>query len=510
MQNETAAQRYERQVTDRQPYLDRARECAALTVPTLFPPDAHNAHSRLSTPFQSVGARGLNNVSAKLLLALLPANTAFFKMSLDDFALEELAGDENARADIEEQLNKIERSVQNEIETQMVRVTVGQALKELVCSGNALLYLHPDGGIRAYHLGSFIVRRDPFGNPMEIITLEEVAPEALPEDVLDSLDNRAKDDKSSIKVYTRVHFEDGKWSSYQEIEGKEVKDTRGEYARGSLPWVPLRWSKIDGEHYGRGYVEEYLGDLKTLEALTEAVTQGSAAAARVLFFLDPNGTTRAKQVTQAPNLSVITGRASELSVLRLEKFADFRVAMETSQAIEQRLARAFLAETAIQRSGERVTAEEIRYMAGELDDGLGGIYSLMSQELQLPLVTALMDRMERQGRLPSLPKDVVKPQITAGIEALGRGHDLGKLQTLLQAITPLAGMIPPQEIADRLNVEDFIKRTGTSLGVDMSGLIRTEEEVEQRRQGREMQQMMAQMGPQMLPPGGPEEPPKEP
>lgn len=507
MQNETAAQRYERQVTDRQPYLDRARECAKLTVPTLFPPDSHTAHSRLPTPYQSIGARGLNNVSAKLLLALLPANTVFFKLGIDDFALQELTGEEGARADVEEGLNRIERAVQTEIEGQMVRVTVGQTLKELVAAGNALLYLHPEGGIRSYRLDTYVTRRDPFGNCLEMITVEEVAPEALPEDVLASLDNRAKDDTSPIKVYTRIYIEDKQWKSYQEIEGKQVPGTDGTYPLGKCPWIPLRWSKIDGEHYGRGYVEEYLGDLKTLEALTKAITEGSAAAARVLFFLDPNGTTRARQVTEAKNLSVVTGRAADLSVLRLEKFADFRVAMETAQAIEQRLARAFLMETAIQRQGERVTAEEIRYMAGELDDGLGGIYSLMSQELQLPLVTALMHRMESQKRLPALPDGVVKPQITAGLEALGRGHDLNKLQTLIQALAPLAQMLPPQEIADRLNVGDFIKRNGTSLGIDMSGLIRTEEEVEQRRQAREMQAMMAQMGPQMLPQGGPQDTP---
>ncbi|WP_416142518.1 portal protein [Escherichia coli] len=46
--------------------------------------------------------------------------------------------------------------------------------------------------------------------------------------------------------------------------------------------------------------------------------------------------------------------------------------------------------SAVQRTGERVTAEEIRYVASELEDTLGGVYSILSQELQLPLVRVLL------------------------------------------------------------------------------------------------------------------------
>ena len=40
---------------------------------------------------------------------------------------------------------------------------------------------------------------------------------------------------------------------------------------------------VDGESYGRGRVEEFIGDLKSLEALSQALVEGSAAAAKVVF-----------------------------------------------------------------------------------------------------------------------------------------------------------------------------------------------------------------------------------
>ena len=83
--------------------------------------------------------------------------------------------------------------------------------------------------------------------------------------------------------------------------------------------------------------------------------------------------------------------------------------------------------SAVQRNAERVTAEEVRFMAQELETSLGGVYSILSQELQLPLIKILIFRMEKQGRMPVFPKNVIKPQIITGMEALGRGQDLNKL-----------------------------------------------------------------------------------
>ena len=48
------------------------------------------------------------------------------------------------------------------------------------------------------------------------------------------------------------------------------------------PWLPLRFNVVDGEPYGRGRVEEFMGDLKSLEALMQALVEGSAAAAKVV------------------------------------------------------------------------------------------------------------------------------------------------------------------------------------------------------------------------------------
>ena len=68
----TAEARYRQLEQTRQSYLDRARDCSELTIPSLIPPDVHNETSDLYTPFQGIGARGVNNLASKLSLALMP------------------------------------------------------------------------------------------------------------------------------------------------------------------------------------------------------------------------------------------------------------------------------------------------------------------------------------------------------------------------------------------------------------------------------------------------------
>lgn len=471
-------------------FLDRARDASKYTLPTLIPPAGSSAATKYFTPYQGVGARGVNNLASKLLLALFPPNSPFFRLQIDDFTLEQLTQQEGMRADVEEGLNKIERAVQSEIEAGAIRVSAFEALKHLIVSGNVLCYLPDEGGMRVFPLEKFVVQRDPMGNVLDIVVKETVAHSTLPKDVQEMLgydeDSYKKGDQKNCDIYTRVYLEDGKWETYQEVKGKIIPGSEGTYPKDKTPWIPIRFIKIDGENYGRGYVEEYLGDIKSLEGLSQAIVEGSAAAAKVLFMVNPNGTTSQETVANADNGAVVEGTEADVSVLQLGKYNDFRVALETIAQINERLSYAFLLNSAVQRNGDRVTAEEIRYMAGELESALGGIYSIMSLEFQLPLVSRIMFAMERKKKLPVLPKGTVKPVIVTGMEALGRGNDLNKLDAFIQPLL----QVP--ELMARINMGDYLTRRGTALGIDMKGLVKSEEEIQQEQQQAQMAAMVQQ------------------
>jgi len=485
------AGRYAQLESSRDAFLQRARDAAELTIPTLMPPDGHSGTTLYATPYQSIGSRGVNNLASKLLLALLPTNSPFFRLTIDDFDLALATNGQTDRGAVEEALARIERAGLQEIEASAIRVPVFEALKQLVVTGNALLYMPKDDkGMKVYRLDRYVTKRDAMGNVLEIITKESVSPLMLPEEVRQLLTDPEDRSTKDYDLYTYVCRKDKKWQVHQEVQGIEIPDSRGEYKLDQNPFIPLRFIRVDGEDYGRGYVEEYIGDLKSLEALTKAIVEGSAASAKVLFMVRPNGTTKARNLAESPNGAIVTGDANDVSTLQVQKGGDFRVAMETMNAIQERLNFAFLNNSAVQRNAERVTAEEVRYMAQELETALGGIYSILSQEFQMPLIKLLLNRLENDGKMPKLPEDTVKPTVVTGIEALGRGQDLNKLATFLQYLQPLG----PEVIASEMNIDDYIARLAASLGIDTSGLVKSpqEKQAEQQQAMAAQQQMMAE------------------
>ena len=482
--------KYMRYSTDRDNYLRRGREASLFTIPTLLPEQSSSSTTEITTPFQSIGAEGVNNLSSKLLMSLLPPNAPFFRLVVDNSELEALLADK--RSEAEEGLAKIERMVMQEIEVRGIRVPISEALKQLLVTGNVLLYLPPKEKIRVFRLDRYVVKRDAMGNVLEIVIKESLSPLALPESAKQIITDPDSDSPTKdLDLYTCVKFTGKNWKVLQELEGQIVPGSEGTFPKNRNPFLALRFTSMDGEDYGRGYVEEYLGDLKSLESLTQSIVEGSAAAAKVLFLVRPNGTTRVKTLAESPNGAIVTGDDNDVSSLQLGKAQDFAIASQTIQQLQTRLSRVFLMNSSIRRDAERVTAQEIRVAHQELEIALGGVYAVLSQEFQLPLVELLMHKMQKENKIPKLPDEGLKPLIVTGVEALGRGEDLNKLQQFLQTLLPLG-----PEVMQELNVSDYISRLAGSLGIDIEGLVKDEKQKQleaQEQEARQAQMMNQQM-----------------
>ncbi len=496
---QTAKARYAQLEQYREPYLIRARDCAKLTIPYLMPPLGFTETAQLPTPYQSLGARGVRTLSAKLLLSLFPPNTPFFKYAIDDFLVQQLGGDQAARGDFEKALNARERATMDELNASLFRVVAGVAFQHLLVTGNHLIYVPKTGRARGFRLDQYVVKRDAEGNLLEHIVKESISPSVLPESVktvaLEELKREGKSEDKNVDLFTHVKRGNATWEVYQEVCGMRVPDSEGTYPLERSPWIVLRLATQPSEDYGRSYCEELLGDLDSLEGLSETLVEGSGAAARVVFLVKPNGVTSLKVVAKARNGDVRPGDANDVTVMKAEKQADLSVAREQANDIAQRLAYAFLLNTAVQRNAERVTAEEIRYMAQELDDALGGVHTLLSAEFQLPTVVVYEARMEKNRKVPPLPKDAVKPQITTGIEAIGRGIDLRNLRAFTADIIQT---LTPQLAFNYLNPTEYIKRAAASFGIDTAGLIKSDEEIAQAEQAQRLQELTQNLGPQAI------------
>lgn len=498
-----AAGRYTALAEDREPFLQRARESAEISIPALMPPEGHTGTQEMRNPWQSIVASGINHLAAKLLVVLFPIGSPFFRLTLDDFVKEELmaragggAEGEDARAEFERALNKVERAVANRMEQRGARTPLYESLRQQIVAGNCLLETLKGGGLKMHRMDSYVVQRDVEGEPLEIILKRTVAKGSAPPEVREILSRSTaeygEDSRKDVDIYTWAKRDGKTWRSHQETCGVRIEGTEGSWPVDKPRLLALRWTALPGEHYGRGLIEEHAGDIYSVESLTESVVDLAAISAKTLFFVDETGTTSRAAVARAKNGAVLKGRAEDVSVLRVEKLADLQVAAGQLDKLERRLDRVFLRASSIQRDAERVTAEELRIMAAELEASHGGTYSLLAKELQLPLATRVMADMQASGDLPPLPKEAVSPQIVAGLEALGRHSDLTRLDQLVGGLKELFG---EQAISEWINVEAYVMRRATALGVDADGLTRTAEEVQQSRQQAAMQQMATAAAP---------------
>jgi len=489
-----ARDRYTQLTRGRSQFLDTAVECSRLTLPYLIQEDLSSrpTHQKLHTPWQSVGSKSVVNLAAKLMLALLPPQTTFFKLQIRDDKLgEEIAPEVKSELDLT--FSKLERMVMDHINASSDRVVVHQALKHLIVSGNALIFMGKEG-LKNYPLQRYVVNRDGNGNICEIVTKELISRKMLGADLPEPLPNSPGDDgyktgsdDQDVEVYTYVRLDDnGRWVWHQEALDMILPGSRSTSPKNTSPWLVLRFNTVDGEDYGRGRVEEFLGDIRSLEGLSQALVEGSAAASKVVFLVSPSSTTKPKTIAEAGNGAIVQGRPDDVGVIQVGKTADFRTAAEQMANLERRISEAFLVLQV--RQSERTTAEEVRLTQMELEQQLGGLFSLLTVEFLVPYLNRTLHILQRMNVLPKLPKDLVRPEIVAGVNALGRGQDQQSLVMFIQTIAQTMG---PEVMAKFLDPSEYIKRLAASQGIDVLNLVKSPETMEQEKQQAMQEQQQA-------------------
>ena len=500
MNEDSAASLYLKRIADRDTYLDEAFRSATVTIPSVVP-DMQDICVRstpvvLKKPFQSLGARGVNNLASKLLLTLFPPTMPFMKYVLAGEARDDAAEEGVDISELKSLLARREGRIQDEVDIQNIRNKIFLAIRSLLVAGNTLVYMDPsEGGMRIFPLNAYTTVRDGSGNLLDLIYVEKLDKTSIVDErVLEIL----RTDPSAVAppdapgsggsdqpvlLYTRVVREGKKYKSWQEVGNTKVAGTEETWALDALPWLALRFTGLDGEDYGRGFVEEYRGDLTSYEQLSRDTQFASANAAKVVWAIRPTSVLRPKKFMDAPNGGAISADPDDIMAIRLDKGGDMQFVGVEKQGLAQALSAAFMLNSSFQRQQERVTAEEIRRMAEELEDTLGGVFSLLSTELQLPVARLLETGLiKRDPSFGSLPKGQTRIGVVTGLAAIGRGQELQRLREAVALIAEVAQSIPG--IVDYIKEGPLNTRLWTGTGVDTDGLLRTEEEVAEMRQAK--------------------------
>jgi hypothetical protein len=486
----------------RQGALDQARFCASLTKPWYLPPLDQDPNSKLPETFSSLAARGISNLEGRLLLALYPPGLPFFRFMPAARFLYDANTPPEMLQEFESQLHLRELVVLSKLESSALRTGDNtrrsgfrtrkrQAIAQLLITGDVLERIGDDYRIQVYRRDAYVTSRDESGDVRYHITREKIDPLILNNKQLEiaNLDRgtlQAKPVNDRLEdLFTMAEWqpEDKIWIVRQEVRDKIVLENKEKIT----PFMSTPYELAPGEDYGRGIVEQNLGDVRSMNELTERLLDFAALASKQLIVTDYNSQVRPQDLTR-PSGSVIQGRVvggqvQDIATLKADKVNDFSVAQAVRESVRRDLAATMLMEGENQPTGERVTAFQIQRIALELEGALGGVYAPIADAQQVPLIERVLFMMERDGLLAPLPEDSVEVEALTGIAALSREGDQGKLLNLMGVLGQLGG-----ETMSRIDMGVLTDLLMRQSGIFEPGLVKTDEQLQQEQQAAMEQQ----------------------
>lgn len=485
---------YTKMTTDRSPYENRAEQYADWTIPYIFPRSGYGGEISLDTDWESIGAQALNNLTNKIMMALFSPSRPFFKMEGQGSAIADIAEEHGVtQADVENMLSRAEREVMRNLARKGMRNALFIVTRYLLVSGNCLLY-NPPGNQKpiVYSLRNYVVKRAKDGTVIRIIIKEYHEfgrfSQEEQEGIQEVTRTTYKDD-DKVSLYTDIQLNGDDYEINQYAEDyllTKSKDSKVKMERDKLRYIPLTWNLHSGFDYGHGHVEEYSGELNTIQAMSQCLAEAGAIMSEFKNLVNPNGVADVEELNNSPNGAYVWGLPDDISVPNQNKSLDLQFVSGLKDSAEQRLGRGFLMNSAVTRNAERVTAEEIRQQAQELETSLGGVYTHLSEELQTNLALQELDDID----LADI-KDI-DPIIITGLDALSRGSEHEQYMLFLNDLGMLNNI--PEDVRAIMKLRGALTTMATGRGVEYENSIKTEEEIEQdqRRMQQQQQEGIAQ------------------
>lgn len=467
----------------RAPMLSRLEGYAGLTIPRLMEVGgADEQNSTVNRDHQSVGAQGVNHLANRVMLTMFAPSRPFIRLALPDEEVAALVGQGLSEEDIEESTFEGEMRAVRELDNRPVRPVLHEAVLHLIVTGNVLAHL-PDGGeASVYSVRDYVIRRSRGGKWQRVVLFRKHEFRDLEADLQAYL-TQAKPERyredTVVSLYTDIVREGDKVRESLLIDDHivDLPAYQGSYTEETNPWHPEVWNLRSGAHYGTGHVEDFSGDLAALSVCSKAQVEAAILASEFRWLLRPGAQTKATDLENTRNGAVIPGEKGDLELLYANVGAELRVVSETAEQYTRRIGYGFLLNSAVTRDAERVTTEEIRQQALELETSLGGVYSRLAGTFQLAVARWLLRTVNIK-----LSNTKLQVRIITGLDALSRNGDLAALRGALGDITGLQNLGPA---AAELNMSAIVRGIFMGWGVRPRKYLATPEQKQQAQTAAE-------------------------
>jgi hypothetical protein len=243
----------------------------------------------------------------------------------------------------------------------------------------------------------------------------------------------------------------------------------------------------DDADYGTGLVEEYARDFEAISVLSEALVNGGVLAAEFRWMVNPNGVTQVEDVAKSNNGDALPGLEADVKPVMGGNPKAIEVLSVALDRWERRVSRGFLMGSAIIRDAERVTQEEVRMTANELETAYGGVYSTLAASLQKPVGLWLLDASD-----VSIQGTQIEITIVTGLDALSRNGDLENFRMAMGDMAQVAQL--PEAVQARLKWDEIKAFIGQGRNVDLNKFMMTDAEFAKKQEAAMATQMANTVG----------------
>lgn len=472
--------------------IKRVEHYAALTIRKVCYPDNHDEISNEdSHDYQSIGAQAVNHLSNKLMLAMFAPSRPFAKLQAGPRAKRKAQAMQLTEVQLEGILAKGERDAIKELDSRGQRPKLFAVMRHLIVTGNVLLVLEKRG-MRVIGLKNYVVKRNIFQEVQHLCIREQLRFDELDKDVIALLRTRYSDE-TTVDFYRWIKREpEGHYTMTQWVnEHRLPKQFNGRWPADLLPYQAITWDLADESDYGTGLVEEYAGDLEALSVLSESSVDGAVLGAEFRWMVNPSGQTSVEDVNNSVNGDTLPGLPTDVAPTQGGNPQAVQVALETLDRYERRVSRGFLMGSAVIRDAERVTQEEVRLTAQELETSYGGVYSTLAGSLQRPVAKWLFSSIKLDLKGADLDVSIV-----TGLDALSRNGDLENFRLAMGDMAAVVNV--PPELAARMKWEETASFIGQGRNIDLAKFIMSDAEfaakMEQQAQARVAEQVVTDTG----------------
>lgn len=502
------SKRYDKLDSERTSRLKVIRRCSALSKTGILPGENVTPDKEITQAFQTIGQRGVNALTGKLMRYTFPIDRMWLRFTLAPELRYSARLKRNPAMlqELEQAFFRAELTIQSSLETVRVDHPFRQgrtpfhsgqrtSLDYIAVAGESLEHMNDDLRIRHFRPDSYVTQRDGYTDVLFHITREMHDPLELTDAQLSAVDIKREDEKDKAiaerlrPLHTIVERQPltHTWVIRQELAGKRLpmvsydKKLVEESQEEVSPYFCAGYEILPGENYHRGFIESVLGDLRSLDNLRERMMDFAAMCSRWLIVRDRGSSIRPSDL-ELPSGSVINngkvdgGNVNDVGLLRMDKVADFSVVERVHNSIKEDLSKAMLLASDSVRHAERTTALEVeKATLADLDNATSGLATSIMERKTLPMYARVKHVLERERMIPTL-KDGVELRAMTGIASFSREIDNGKLMRALQQIIEIAKINPQQ--AQRINVGVLTDIVLRQNGVEEPGIITSVEEAE--------------------------------